>query len=163
MLRSGKINKRAVSEIISYVILVVIALGISVFVYSYLKFMIPKETPACPDGINLIVDDYSCSVSALSLNLTILNKGLFKVDAVYIRFGPLSQKIKPPLNKNDIRLVDSTAKGYGLNPGSKSFLKYPVSISSSENYGIEIEPAIISEGKPILCEKAIITQPISCN
>lgn len=163
-----KQNKRAVSEVIGYVLLIVIAVGLSVGVYSFLKLYVPKEKPSCGEGISLIVQDYICNASETSpeLNLTIENRGLFKVDAAYIRFGNESQKIKEQINKDEAKFRlgrtginpgQSYSQVYDLSPKSKSLAPLPAA------YELEIEPALIVGNTPVACEKSIIVQPIICN
>jgi hypothetical protein len=153
-------NKKALSEIVGYTLLIVIALAMAGMVFAFLKIYIPKESVACTDNINLIVQDYSCSASANSLNLTITNKGLFKADAAYIRLGNESQKIKTQINKDNIYFPG------GLNPGESYNSQFGIiEIINGVNgtYVLEVQPAQVISNRLILCEKAIITQPIECN
>src|SRR3972149_7833470 len=90
-------NKKALSEIVGYTILIVIAISLSVLVYAFLKTYIPKEAVSCEEDLNLIVQDYSCSTSG-ELKITIKNKGLFKADAVYVWFEDKGRKLKNQTN-----------------------------------------------------------------
>jgi hypothetical protein len=157
-------NKKALSEIVGYTLLIVIALAMAGMVYTFLKIYIPKEQIQCTEDINLIVEDVSCSVSG-GLTLTLANRGLFKADDAYIRLGNPNSKIRPQLNKGSTGLVDENGM-LGLNPGSKTIpLSYPVSaasITAPGTYMLEVEPAVKIEGRTILCDKAIITQQVAC-
>jgi len=158
-------DKRAVSEIVGYTILIVIALAMAGMVYSFLRVYVPQAQPECEEDINLIVQDYSCSV-ADGINLTILNKGLFKADAAYLRLGSPNSKIRQQINTNEILFtrVYGDYGGYGLNPGEKFFKNYPISsvINGSGTYVLEVQPAMLINNKYILCTKAFITQAIEC-
>lgn len=157
-------NKKALSEIVGYTILIVIAISLSVMVYSFLKLYIPKEKVTCEEDVRLILQDYDCDVSNGILNVTIANKGLFKAGAFYLRFGLESQKIKTQINLNEFLLFNKS-NSPGLNPGESFDSNYPISsllVSGQSDYGLEIQPAIIRDKVLIVCEKGIITQPIKC-
>lgn len=156
-------NKKALSEIVGYAILIVIAITLSVMVYSFLKMYVPKDKVECNEDINLILQDYSCSVSTKELNITLTNKGLFKADAAYIRFGNESQKIRTQIN-NESFLLYGPQNTLGLNPLESATSKYNVAtfVGSAGQYIIEIQPVIIRNKQLVVCEKAVITLPIQC-
>jgi len=153
-------DKRAISEIVSYAILIIIAVSLSIMVYSFLKLYIPKDKVTCEEDLKLIFQDYTCQNNLL--NLTITNKGLFKADAAYLRMGNASGKQQ--INKNNF-LLYGLNNSLGLNPGDSfsstyniaEFLAYGVS-----DYSLELQPAIIRNKQIIVCENAIITQAIQC-
>ena len=155
-------NKKALSEIVSYTLLIVIALSLSVMVYSFLKVYVPKETVSCNQDTIIILQDYSCSSQTKKLNLTLLNKGLFKADAAYVRFGNSTQKIKAQINENSF-LMYGPENTPGLNPGESFFSSYNLNlINSPGEYGLEIQPVMIMDKKLVVCENGIITQLIQC-
>ncbi len=159
------INKKAVSEVVGYTLLIIIALGLSVMVYAFLKVYLPKETLQCEEDTALIVQDAACSFSSTysELNVTLINKGLFKVDAAYIRLGNLSQKVKAQINKNHTELYGAN-NAIGLNPGEYFSTSYDVTfaVSIAGSYILEVQPAVYQGRRIVLCDKAIITQPIEC-
>jgi len=82
-------NKKAVSEIVSYVLLIVIALSLAAGVYTFLKSSVPNtdnEREKCPEDTSMYVSDYECSTTETDkiLTLTFENKGLFNVDGFII-------------------------------------------------------------------------------
>jgi len=91
MFETKRINRRkAVSEIISYVLLIVIALGISATVYQWMSTRIPSVSEICPEDISLYIKSYNCShddkcSSGNCLNLIIKNNGNFNIDGFFIR------------------------------------------------------------------------------
>lgn len=154
-------NKKALSEIVGYTLLIVIALAMAAMVYTFLKVYIPKDVPQCEDEINIIVQDYSCVSNVL--NLTLVNKGLFKADAVYLRLGSQSSKIRQQINPDNIYFIrpDGTI---GLNPQEEFSGSYDVSyLGTPGTYTLEVQPAITQNRRPILCEKAAITQLVDCS
>ena len=88
-------NKRGVSEIVSYVLLVIIAVSISVFVFAFLKLYVPKEKPECKEGINLIIESADCKYNQVTneakLKLKVQNRGRFNIGASYIRIGKIGR------------------------------------------------------------------------
>jgi hypothetical protein len=161
-------DNKGISELVSYVLLVVIAVGLSVLVYNYLSAYVPKDKPTCTQDIALIVSDVSCTVgNPGTIAVTLVNKGLFKVDAAYIRFGPENRKVKFLLNPDDLYL--STFVGNpdtGLKPGSslvKSLSLPQEDASTPGTYGLQIEPAVFVDNDLALCPNAVITQSVQCN
>lgn len=159
------LTKKGLSEIVAYVLLIVIALGLSVAVFSYLKVFIPKEKPECSSDINIIVSDYICSVGGKQLNLTLSNKGLFKVDALYVRLGPETKKIKEQINKGAQVYLYNSANEIGLQPGENTFESYNISsvVPSGGSYGLEVVPLAISGSTITICDKAMFVQTVNCN
>lgn len=174
-------NKKAVSELISYVLLIVIAIGASVLVYSALKLYIPKPGPTCQDGISLVISDfYSCKIetapNSANLTLSLSNKGKFTVDAAYIRIGRPDQKTTVWINAVNLSqyyLYYNSIKG--LPPGQETPMQtYKINdrtiqgtspITIAGPYILEIDPVIIDKTtkKEAICKNAIITQEITCN
>ena len=154
------LNKKGVSEMVGYVILIVIAVGLSVLVFNYLKVYIPKEKAECTADINLIIKSASCTANKLTLNL--VNKGLFRVDAAYIRFAPVERKVKDWIN--DPKIVPPENFNIALMPGKNLSKEFSVVVTAGSKYGVEVQPAVYTpENVLALCEKAVITQEITCN
>jgi len=151
------VNKKAVSEMISYVLLIVIAVVLSVMVYAYIKVYIPKSQPSCQEDISLILNDYLCNISKNQLFVSLTNKGLFKVDGAYIRLG--NSSLKKQLNEKDFYFYEKDS--IGLNPGNTYFRSYKIDFARG-SYNLEIVPIDIVENKVVVCEKSIISQPIEC-
>lgn len=153
-------NKKAISEIVSYVLLIVIAIGISAMVFTFLKIYIPKAQPQCPSDLSLIVQDYSCTGTELELEIS--NRGLWKVDAVYVRLGTPDQAVKKLLSTQKDNLF---FEGGALMPSDSASKKYRIGglTNLREEMEVQLTPAILSEeNKLVVCENAIITQPIKC-
>lgn len=152
-------HKKGISEIVSYMLLVVIAVGLSVLVFSFLKLYVPKEKPECKDGISLIVQNYSC-FSTKNITATLSNKGRYSVDAAYVRIGTVGKRAKAWINRNDSDFYFNPA----LVPGNKLTALYNITgiINASGAYELEVQPALIVNDKLAACDNAIITQTITC-
>ena len=163
-------KNRGVSEVISYVLLVAIAMGIAVIVFSFLKAYVPKDKPTCDKEINIIADNLKCIHNATDnlLNLTLQNRGLFKIDLAYLRIGNKNKQFREDIPKNNPISLLSSRSTIGLNPQESTFVlsyKIPAGYSSSGEYVLEIQPAYFTEGEDI--ESIAICSPtsqiINCN
>ena len=99
-------NKKGVSAIIGYVLLITFGIILSVIVYNYLKTYVPKDLIDCPDGSSIFVKDYSCSDGIL--NLTLKNNGRFNLAGYYIHYS----------NNSDQEIATRNMAGNFKNTGS---------------------------------------------
>ena len=172
-------RKKAVSELISYVLLIVIAIGASVLVYGALKLYVPKTNPTCQDGISLVVSDsYNCIIEndhSANLSLSLSNKGKFTVDAVYVRIGRLNQATTVWINSGNLSqyylysgltagLLPGQETGWRTYKINKDTIQGNYPITQEGRYNLEIDPVVIDKisKKESLCSNAIITQEIEC-
>ena len=165
-------NKGGISEIVSYVLLIVISMAIATLVFTFLKAYVPKQNLECKEGVSLIVEKMTCANDAITgqniLQLSLENRGLFKIDKVYLRIGKEGRKFKADIPQtNPVTLLNEDGKA-GLNPGEISDLP---SFSLLDEYSvpgtyiIEIQPAYITVDKPkgpiTICPP--ITEPVTCS
>ena len=79
-------NKKAVSLMISYVLLIVIGMSLAIIVYEYIIIVVIIEpTPTCPETLSLIIQEYSCNAGAKKITIEVKNKGLFNISGYEIR------------------------------------------------------------------------------
>ncbi len=159
-------NKKGVSVMIAYVLLIVIAIGVSAGVYSFLKIYIPKEKPECSDEIHLITKNFSCNSQITNpLSITFSNKGLFTVDAVYVRIARSERKIRQLVNDpNDLKPTEIDKFFIELPPGQTVTKTYKADpIDGADNYTLEIQPAVYDGNILAICENAVVTQDIACS
>ena len=110
-MKAGKIKiKKAVSEVVSYVLLIVIAMSLAAGVYAWMHFYVPSEKEEkCPDETAISITNAECPAAGLGqprkLVLTIQNQGLFEVEGFFIL---ASEDIaRPPYQPlNDTRAAD---------------------------------------------------------
>ncbi len=165
-------NKRAISEMVSYVLLIIIAVGVSGLVFAYIKFYVPKgQLPECPQDVGIVIKDYTCIMGTNpQLTLSLVNKGLLTVDAVQIKFEKTERRIRQNINKGPLYFSNN-----GLKPGEE-YITVPYNVgtivTSPGSYTVEIQPAMYTDrikegysgGKEIAyCQNAIITQLITCS
>ncbi len=82
------LNKKAVSPIIGYILLIGMILIVSTITFQWVKTYIPKEALQCPDGVSMFIQklDYNCStLPSNTLNLTLKNNGRFNISGYFIR------------------------------------------------------------------------------
>jgi FlaG/FlaF family flagellin (archaellin) len=75
-------QKRGVSEMIGYILLISFAIVISGVVYIWMRLYVPQEQLQCPDDVSLMLKNYTCNNSILTLNIK--NNGRFTVDGIFI-------------------------------------------------------------------------------
>ncbi len=171
-------DKKGVSLMIGYVLLIIIAISLSIAVYSFLVLYLPSEEPKCPKDIKMVVEGVECSPGGGSdkrdLKVTVSNRGLFAIRGVFIRVGDKNRIHKELVNEGaetqDIHMQGNISKG--LLPGVHVTLPdegdnehYEITnYDSSKAYEIEIEPFIINEenGHYVLCAHNLVTKPLSC-
>ncbi|MFH1607853.1 MAG: hypothetical protein ABIA78_01845 [archaeon] len=86
-----KKNKKAVSIMIGYVLLVTFAVIIGAIVYQWVKTYVPRDSLECPDETSLFIKDYTYNCSTNQLSLTFRNNGRFDIRGYFIH-GTTSQE-----------------------------------------------------------------------
>ncbi|MFH1710723.1 MAG: hypothetical protein ABH840_00255 [Nanoarchaeota archaeon] len=151
-------NKKGVSEMVGYVLLIVIAVSVSVMVYAYLRAYVWVDTETCDEGVGLVVEDYNCNIIAHTLNLTIKNQGRHSVDGFIIHGNNESTRWFPI----DLIRESTNGKVYfegdRLNSSNSRSFVFDYAEHKSVNR-IEIEP-LQAKKNLIVCENAIITQDL---
>lgn len=172
-------SKKGVSEMISYVILITIAIGLAIAVFTWLRYSAGiVEDPDCKDGTSLVINDYSCLKDFSDLNdpgiqLTIKNNGYFNISGFVVSVSNDSNK-DTGYNIYDNYGTKNLMAGYyfftpQLNPGDEQSITFSYNISSSESLNkfesIVIQPFIVNENKKrIFCMNAVIKQKLEdCN
>ena len=151
-------NKKAVSIIVAYTILIVVAIGISAIVYSSLKLYLPSDKETCPEQISIRIEEANCSGGNLTVLLS--NTGLFNISAVYIRFQNSSRIVRNQLNPNEGILIvppQSPNQVWEMGPYDISNIT-----TSSGQYTVEVQPAVIVKQKVALCVNAVVTEDVFC-
>ena len=151
-------RKKAVSEIVSYSLLMIILVSLAVLVFVFLKLYVPKyQIPECPNDVNIVITDASCVGDKLSFEIS--NRGLFTIDAVYVRLHPPGKEIKSIVNPDE-ELWDVPIKP-GETIGTDTLLTLNGAVEG--DHTLNIQPAIRNEKNQLaVCENAIVTKVITC-
>lgn len=160
-------QKKGVSIMVSYVLLIALAISLSIGVFFYLKLYLPSESPNCPDDISITIDEIKCSRNTLTsyvVDITLTNRGLFTIDSAYIKMGDADRIFKKSIYDPDGRLSSSCNSGLGLKPG-ESYCEIlsvtgPIPSASQE---ISVEPLIYIDNEPVLCPKSIAVIKTDCS
>ncbi len=154
-------SKKGISEIVSYTLLILIAIGLAAGVYSFLKVYVPKyQTPECPPNVHVSVQRVSCDID--SIEFEILNKGFFSIDALYIRLNPPGREIQSIIPNNGFYSFNNSLSPGNITTISKLHNRLSPSEEEAE-YTLEIQPAIYKEdGNLAVCQDSVIRQPVNC-
>ncbi|MEM4271699.1 MAG: archaellin/type IV pilin N-terminal domain-containing protein [Candidatus Pacearchaeota archaeon] len=152
---SNKANKKGISEVVAYALLILIAIGLAAGVYSFLKVYVPKEKAECPTDVSISLQNYDCRLSE-GLKINVTNTGFFKIDGIYVWLANPTAK-KQVHDSNTLLFIPP------LYPGEQSEKFYRIQTFKTEGeYEIIIEPVIIKNNIPVACANSIIKQAITC-
>jgi len=77
-------DKKGLSIMIGYVLLVAIAIIMSMIVYQFIKTYIPREALECPGGVSVFIKETKYDCVTNKLEVTVKNNGLFSVAGYFI-------------------------------------------------------------------------------
>jgi len=153
-------EKKALSEIIAYVLLIIIAISLSLLVYAWLKGYILHPTKECPDGTSLVVGEYYCNSTSKNLSMTFLNKGLFNIDGFVIKASNKIGKLPTlQLTGDDGSYFIYFPGDNGLEPNARLSQEFSYALHG-QVVEVEIIPFKTIKGEDLLCNKATIRQEI---
>lgn len=183
-------NKKGLSIVISYVLLIAISIALSIIVYRWIKTYVPSEMAKCQEGTSFFVKSFHYNCTTGVLNLTIKNNGRFGIDGFYIRglnsseniservaAIDLSQSLLEPdpaerlkkISGSYIRFVPEILEGNGLSPEEISNTKtIPFNVSKYIRlYKLELIPTrlqIINNKRTlVICGENKIEQLLTCS
>ena len=156
------IDKKALSEVIGYVLLIAISLSLAGMVYGWLTFYVnPSKIPVCEDSVSIAIRNYTYDCSNNSLSLTLHNNGLFNIGGYVVRVNNDSQRLK----EIGVYFLDYYGKNLSIGevnftilPSNKTYKGEPVGGNLSY---LEIQPYLIKDKKRVYCE-AIAKHTLSC-
>ncbi len=173
-----KFGKRGVSEMVAYVILISIAMGLAVAIFAYLSYVVNIVKPPfdCKEGTSISLEDYGCNPDLGEINLTIRNNGRFNVDGIIVKFSDNSSKepviMLKPQYSGTTGLFSAATKGHFsfdiLPPGDiPRVAKFTIMQDNLPPYDIkdgtlkiiQIQP-FIRDKKKVACTGTTIKQPL---
>lgn len=80
--KQNRKDKKALSLMIGYVLLIVFAIILGIITYAILKTYVPSQKIECPEGTSLLIENYSCDDDSLTFALN--NNGRFDLGGYYI-------------------------------------------------------------------------------
>lgn len=154
-------KKKGVSLMVAYTILVVIGIALGAATYSYLKLYLPSIRAECPADIKVSVEEVICDSTEDELTVSILNRGLFNVPAIFVRFGEEERRVRKQLN-DDEEILSSPLMP---NDTMKTFVYNLTRIFDDViegRYILEVQPAILVDRVIVPCDEAIVSVPVQC-
>lgn len=168
-------DKKGISVVIGYVLLITFGIVISVVVFTYLKTFVPSDIASCPDGTSMFLKEYSCSQN--QLNITLKNNGRFTLNAFFIH---ATDDPSQELAVIDLASNFSESNPDGLREGSTIYFHTNIAEEFSPNEEatyvfdlnqvypkIELIPArfqtIDEKERFVVCSNARIYEEIICN
>ena len=149
-------SKRGVSEMVAYVLLIIIAISLSVLVYAWLKNAVWKQPKECSEDVSLTISDYACNTTNKEIILTLQNNGLFNINGFLLRISNTTNSSKV----YDLTNNNTGKREFYFQYGNQRFLKPNEQSSQSIYYTkynnitrIEIQP-FVGDKSLILCEKS---------
>jgi len=172
-----KKSKKGVSVMIGYVLLVFFVIAISTIIYQQLKSKIPEESTECPEGTSIMVEDYSCENSELTLNLK--NNGRFNIGGYYIYASDNSESevATIDLSKHVVREIKlNPGVGFSRGTGDEAINLFKPGETNTHTFNlediqniafIEIIPLRLqtenNKNRLIVCGNSKINIDIDCN
>jgi len=143
-------NKKAISELITYVLIVSLTLALAGIIYGWLKFYTSHPFPeqSCPE-VSVALIDYRCAGGIITL--TIQNRGRFDIDGYILKINNGTREYT--LHDPNMPLSYIPAK---LGPGENKTGAYPFT-AYNQIIGLEMEAVkgFDKYDRPILCENSI--------
>lgn len=162
------LNKKGVSIMVGYVLLIAIAVSLSTAVFFYLKLYLPDERPECNVDIKLTIDSVSCKwnqpidPNSVNIRLDVTNRGLFKIEGAYVKIGDYDRAYRDDLNPSLALASLCNGGSPVLNPGEKYCEVLPYNLVPIKVQEISVQPIVWIDNKPILCPDAIASKTITC-
>jgi len=128
MLAKKRKNKTGVSLMLSYVLLISIALGISATIYVWLKDFPNVVNPKinCKDGTSIFLENYNCPLDG-TIHLDLKNNGYFGIDGFIVH---VSNNPKREPTDGLTPIEDTTRSIYYFREEGEEMLELPYSLVS---------------------------------
>jgi len=162
-------NKKGISELISYVLLITLAIAMAAAAWFFLKPYAerPLAGEECPETVNLVLENYECNLAEKTFTFTLKNRGLHNITGVRLKIISYGQE----LEKDSLLFIpDCTGMGSDCVACDKAHC-FGIDEESAEqtidysSYGnikqLAIYPIRIDEqGEIQLCSNAVIKVPV---
>lgn len=166
-------NKKGVSIMIGYVLLIVGAVVMGGVIYGWLQSYVPQETLECPDGVSLFIKDAKCASegTGYKLNLSLFNNGRFQVDGYFVKvaYNENQEIATEDISENLIKGGNANAgvisfPGRALDPGKNApIAEYNL---PNEIFLVELVPMryemIEGKNRLVSCGEAKIKEKVVC-
>ena len=176
-------NKKGISVMIGYILLISMAIMMSIIVYNWVKTYVPQDSIECDDGVSVFIQGYNYECDKDTLNLNLKNNGRFNIAGYFIH---VTTSETQELAVTDLSQFNSVSAKKGAGSVSYSRDSNPIgagdTFSDSFNfaslsgcsdsdtgkciYSVEIIPLrqekIKNKNRAVSCTDARIQEPIQC-
>lgn len=168
-------EKRGVSVIIGYLLLVTFAIMIGVVTYGWLKTYLPSEARECPEGTAISIREANCVnyTGNFTLGVTMKNNGRFKLAGCHIYISNSSEQEVETIDLSDdlvtggfrfgssILFGIGNTNGLGINEEVRSVFQ----LDDCSAYSVRIIPTRFEEiggkTKYLTCGDAAVREEVS--
>jgi len=182
-------NKKGLSEIVGYVLLILFVIIISVAVYLWLKSYVPEDELKCPEETSILIKELSCASLTIpggetekEIKIILKNSGKFNIDGYFIRATESEEQkigtkdLSDYFNKvlSELAGVGNSATQHGgslrfyspLESNDEKTAIFQVPYSFANPHSIEIIPFRFQEFKNknrfVTCGDAKVFQKLEC-
>jgi hypothetical protein len=152
-----KKNRRGISIVVGYVLLIAISIVMSIIVYQWLKTYVPRDSIKCSEGTSVFIKEirYDCVNS--DLNITLKNNGKFSIYGFFIHVSNKTGEEIPTIdiskNLSDGGIISGNSIAFSNDRNNKLTPEEPTNIKVSSfdvrGYGrlykVEIIPTRMQE------------------
>lgn len=170
--KMDKHDKKGVSLMLSYVILIFIVISLWGLIYAWMKLQVNISPPVdCKEGTSVVLAENTCSENLMRFKIE--NNGRFNVDGVIISVGNNSKNIPTTyLVPYYTQPGKTQLEGYFYFDGPLAPRETKEAVFSNKKKDgntinikiiqiIQIQPFIFDKKNKIICQNAVITQKIS--
>jgi len=169
-------NKKGISVMIGYVLLITFAVIMGVIVYQWIKTYVPRDALECSDGTSLFVKDYEYNCSINELTLILVNNGRFNIGGYFIHATNSSDQVLATKDISEFIMGERIGNAVKFSGADNSFKpgdssqEHVFDLSTSnlgQVYSVEIIPVRWqvedSNKKIVSCGKSKVKEIISCS
>lgn len=174
-------DKRAISIMIGYILLITSAVVMSAIVFQWMKSYVPKDAIDCPEGVSLFITDSSCGINTATndyqLRLSVKNNGRFDVAGYFIHATDRQDQTLATIDLSNNSISGGTVYNNAilflpLSNGLQNFFKpdspplMSVYSLDSKLYKVEIIPVRFqtheNKKRLVSCGKAKVFEDLKC-
>ena len=152
-----KTNRKGVSIMVGYVLLVTLAIVMGIIAYNWMKTYIPRDITECPDGVSVFIKEAAFNFSDSKLVLVLKNNGRFNAVGYLIYGANSSGQALPTIDLSSYLDENSGGKklgnsvsfflgaGNSFAPNTEATHTFDIPSGIGEIYSISITPMRIEE------------------
>ena len=169
-------NKKGISVMIGYILLITTAIIVSTIIYQQLKSYVPTESVECPEGVSVFLKEVTYDCDNKELNITLKNNGRFNIGGYFIKGSDSPEK---ELATTDLSRYNEYGQGgavilYLAEFSSQNSMSPNEEVDSSFNlsnftetfYSVEIIPLryqeVDSKNRLVSCGNSRIKESLTC-